>query len=465
MKLLILLLIVIVIIYLVYLKNIKQKNVELFVTSSNKSQIHFYFGSIEDNINTSFKDDLNIHILKLLDTKLNSKLQHTNNYTLTTEKIAVPTIQKTITTPSTQIQPLLENKTFFKINIDIDNDNDSDNNSEKILKLAEDILEIIKKDQIVLGEFRLEIMSNNKAHNVTLLELNKVNVTNDNSLNKYFKIIENKTSKIKNTTTNVIQQSGTTKQSGTTQVSIKYEDNRSSLEKKMTKLSCNNQNEKCLLAHEPYAEDDFIDDQYNKLNEKQIDGIKKRFYNKCKMNKDYKVDKCCDNTMNYDTSELSEDFLNKYKYVDIDKCGNNITKFRVCDSDDCGDGNWFAPSGYEYCKLLNVGSGDIDSDKNVSLDKLNIDCHDSKCNNNSVFLTINNKENRNEIITEHYYLVDAVKKDNSTYLIEYYNDYSKNVNTKLEYGYPGNALLHEILYYNAKNCLEYILTKDCDLSI
>ena len=41
----------------------------------------------------------------------------------------------------------------------------------------------------------------------------------------------------------------------------------------------------------------------------------------------------------------------------------------------------------------------------------------------------------------------------------------KNINKKLEYGYPGNTILHEILYYNSTFCLNYILTLEPDFSI
>ena len=147
----------------------------------------------------------------------------------------------------------------------------------------------------------------------------------------------------------------------------------------------------------------------------------------------------------------------------MEKCGNKVSKFRVCNSEDCGEGNWQAPNNYEYFKLLDINDSDIDSNKNVNLDSLTPDCYDSKCENKPL-LKINIRPN-NELITEHYYLVDAVKKDDYNYLREYYTKNNENINKKLEYGYPGNTILHDILYYNSTFCLNYILTLEPDFSI
>ena len=58
----------------------------------------------------------------------------------------------------------------------------------------------------------------------------------------------------------------------------------------------------------------------------------------------------------------------------------------------------------------------------------------------------------NELITKHYYLVEAAKNDNAEFLKANYEDERANVNESLN-GYPGNTILHEVVYYNAERCM------------
>jgi ankyrin repeat protein len=128
--------------------------------------------------------------------------------------------------------------------------------------------------------------------------------------------------------------------------------------------------------------------------------------------------------------------------------------------------NGHTPTAYEICKLMNVGEGDIDENKNVNLASLVPDCYNSKCSNNGIFLQIDKKKNQNELITKHYYLIEATKNDDVNYIKDYFDkDMTVNVNEKLEYGYPGNNIVHEIVMNDALTCFEYIITLNLDLSM
>ena len=68
------------------------------------------------------------------------------------------------------------------------------------------------------------------------------------------------------------------------------------------------------------------------------------------------------------------------------------------------------------------------------------------------------------LITEHYYLIEAVKSDNVEFLISYFEDTTKNVNDKLLYGYSGNTIFHSAVFYNSVKCVDYLLTQKYDFS-
>ena len=58
-----------------------------------------------------------------------------------------------------------------------------------------------------------------------------------------------------------------------------------------------------------------------------------------------------------------------------------------------------------------------------------------------------NPPDTNEIVTNHYYLIDAVKNNDLSYVKSYFSDKYNNVNQSLsEYGYPGNTILHQAVY-------------------
>ena len=104
--------------------------------------------------------------------------------------------------------------------------------------------------------------------------------------------------------------------------------------------------------------------------------------------------------------------------------------------------------GYEYCKMLNLKPNDIDPKTNeVDLTKLVPDCY-KRCNNNNLYLEIDTIKNKNEVTTNHYYLIEALKNDNMRIIEKYYENSRNNVNDVLLYGYPGNteAFYTRIIY-------------------
>ena len=116
--------------------------------------------------------------------------------------------------------------------------------------------------------------------------------------------------------------------------------------------------------------------------------------------------------------------------------------------------------------MLNLKPNDIDPKTNEGdLTKLVPDCYSAKCNNNNLYLEIDTIKNKNEVTTNHYYLIEALKNDNMRIIEKYYENSRNNVNDVLLYGYPGNTILHEALYYNAQKSVDYLLSKNINLSL
>ena len=180
--------------------------------------------------------------------------------------------------------------------------------------------------------------------------------------------------------------------------------------------------------------------------------------------------RCCDpldgNLEKLVGDENVKEKLDKFKKVDVSSCNGNITKMRVCNSDDCGEGNWRKPKVYEVCKMLDLQEADYSQKQEIDLDKLLPDCSTNNCNNTEVLLSLNPDFNKDKDIraTEDYYLIDAVKEDNVEYLKRHYNN-GDSVNRKLLFGYEGNTIFHHaVLYYDSLKCIEYLLTTEFDFS-
>jgi ankyrin repeat protein len=240
----------------------------------------------------------------------------------------------------------------------------------------------------------------------------------------------------------------------------------------LSKNSCVDEENTCNFGHEPYSLlrlDGRNPDTNNKFTKNEKNNLISRYNNKCSSNEDTVPKRCCDpndSALNNIVDQLPYEYKSKFPAVLVDKCNNKVKSFKVCRGSACDNDDRIprTPSAYEYCKLLNVNDNDIDSDGTVNLSKLVPDCYTSKCSNNNIYLTIDKKKNLNETITKHYYLIEAAKNDNVDFLKANYEDERANVNEIMEYGYPGNTILHEVVFYNAERCTEYLLTKNVDLS-
>ena len=260
-----------------------------------------------------------------------------------------------------------------------------------------------------------------------------------------------------------------------TEPSIKYKETNVNgrLGDLLSKNSCVIDDKTCNYGHSPYSllRLDGINPDTNKMfTEKEKNNFVNIYSNKCSTNSKANRKRCCDpndialdNIVDY----LPGDFKQKFDSVIVDKCNNKITSMKVCRGNSCDNelGTPRKPNAYEYCKLLNVNDEDIDGENSVDIDKLVPDCYTSKCSNSGVFLEIDKIKNKNEIITKHYYLIDAVKGDNAEFLKANYENIRNNINEIMQYGYPGNTILHEALYYNSQRCVDYILSREVNLSL
>ena len=236
----------------------------------------------------------------------------------------------------------------------------------------------------------------------------------------------------------------------------------------LTKTSCRKKDESCNISYEPYAEFDF--DTINpsssprrNYNSTEIKDIKKKMKTKCETDGG-EEQKCCDPFDTKLKNSIPKYLEDKFKKIDVDKCNNKITKIRVCNEAECGEGNWKNPSRYELCKLMNLRPTDYEDKKEINLENTIPDCYNSKCNNSGIFLKIDQNYNDDEKINNHYYLIAAIKRDEVDHLKKYYETDNNSVNEKLLHGYSGNTGFHNAIYYNAIKCIEYLLTINFDYS-
>ena len=241
------------------------------------------------------------------------------------------------------------------------------------------------------------------------------------------------------------------------------------LDKLLTKTSCRNEEDTCNISYKPYNEFDFNTLNPNtkkKYTSEEIKDIKKKFKTKCNLDNGEELKKCCDPFDTKLKASIPKYLLNRFKKVDVKKCNNKITKIRVCNDDECGEGNWRNPTPYELCKLKKLKPTDFIEKKWFSddnLQKLEKDCYYSKCNS-GIFLNINDNYNDDEKINDHYYLIQSIKRDDVHQIKEYYETENHNVTEKLLYGYSGNTGFHNAVYYNSFKCIEYLLTTNFDYS-
>ena len=241
----------------------------------------------------------------------------------------------------------------------------------------------------------------------------------------------------------------------------------------LTNNSCIDEPKQCNLAFRPYNELEFknINPRTNNpFSHNEIVNIKTLFNNKCGTYKNSKHQACCNhddkgvviddkylNNLDDDEKGMIEETLEKYNHVDVSESNNTISSIKVCNKDDkndCGDGSWKPPDVYELCKLINLDDDEKKTDIYTINSGLTRDCYTSFCNDDKYF-TIDNK-NMDEIKTNHYYLIEAVKRDDAKYLENYYKN-GENKDAQLKYGYGGNTIFHHAVYYKSDNCIDYLL--------
>ena len=244
----------------------------------------------------------------------------------------------------------------------------------------------------------------------------------------------------------------------------------------LSKKACVRKKKNCNVGYTPYSTYEL--DQLNpKTNEyyskKEKKSIKKRFSNLCVPKKDVVEKSCCDPLDNrYDSfKKVSPMLRNTFKNgIVVKKCNNSINSIKRCkeDKSNCSDitDQIVQPSLYDFCKLQKVKDTDIDETTGeIKTNKLMKDCYQGRCDNLSNLSELH-PENENEKITNHYYLIDAVKGNNVDYLKSYFsNRTGNNVNEELKYGYPGNRVLHQAVYDNVEDVFEFLLTLNPDLSL
>ena len=243
------------------------------------------------------------------------------------------------------------------------------------------------------------------------------------------------------------------------------------INKIISKNSCIDKDKNCSIGYVPYSDLELYGinpSTKQKFTKREREALKKRFDSKCKSSKGTEQI-CCDqydNRLENVRKFIPQEDLEKFNKVDVKKCNNKISHIKVCHKDeDCGEGNWRKPSVYEICKLKNLSKDDYKSKEEIDINKLTPDCAANQCNGNEVHLRIDQKYNNDAKITEHYYLIDAIKKDHVEYLIKYFNtNYNTSVNDKLLFGYSGNTVFHHAIYYNSFKCIEYLLTTNFDYS-
>ena len=239
----------------------------------------------------------------------------------------------------------------------------------------------------------------------------------------------------------------------------------------LSKKTCVQKEDKCNLGFKPYSKLEFNKknpDTNRQYTEEEKDEKEKLFETRCENEEDAEISYCCDtenSLLQSKYNEIDPELREKYKSVSVKKCNNKITKIKICNDNNCKskDDTPRPATAYEICKLQKVTEDNIDDKGIVSLDSLTPDCYNGKCIYSSNLLELH-PDNMNEKITNHYYLIDAVKNDNLDYIKSYFSDSLNDVNTSLEYGYPGNTILHQAVYDNMNQIVSYLLTLKVDLS-
>ena len=254
------------------------------------------------------------------------------------------------------------------------------------------------------------------------------------------------------------------------------QDNKLSIEQILSKRACIHTKDKCNIGFKPYS--NLVLETKNPKTKKtytddEKTSIKKRLSERCENEKDTKEQFCCDpldTKLDKINSFIPKEVKRKFKNIVVDTCNNKIKSIKVCNTKtkNCNpieDRSREATS-YELCKLQTIKEEDINDKGIVDINKLKPDCFEGRCEHASKLLEIQpDNERENQTITDHYYLVDAVKSNNVSYIKSYFNDRDHSVNEKLEYGYPGNTILHQAIFDKMDDIVEYLITLNVNMSL
>ncbi len=244
-------------------------------------------------------------------------------------------------------------------------------------------------------------------------------------------------------------------------------------EELLSKKSCINKEKNCNIGFKPYSILEFNGN--NPTTDKPFTSEEKQLKinqmsERCSNEQDSEEKFCCDPNdykLQGIYNELPSQLRKNFKNIVVDKCNNKINKIKVCEkgTDNCNPlEDIIRPAtSYELCKLQNISDEDIDENGVVKKDKLVPDCYQGKCEHTHKLLEIDPGD-QNQRITNHYYLIDAVKNNDLNYIKSYFSDKYNNVNESLEYGYPGNTILHQAVYDEMNEIVSYLITHNVDMA-
>ena len=253
-------------------------------------------------------------------------------------------------------------------------------------------------------------------------------------------------------------------------------DNNITTEKMLSKRACIQTEDKCNIGFKPYS--NLIFETKNPKTKKaytnnEKTSIKNRLSERCENEKNTEEKFCCDpldTKLDKIRSFIPPELTRKFRNVVVDTCNNKIKSIKVCNTKtkNCNpaEDRSREANPYELCKLQHIKEEDIGEDGMVDIDKLKPDCFEGRCEYASKLLEIqHDNERENQKVTAHYYLVDAVKSNNVSYLKSYFNDRDNSVNEKLEYGYPGNTILHQAIFDKMDDIVELLMTLNVNMSL
>lgn len=206
----------------------------------------------------------------------------------------------------------------------------------------------------------------------------------------------------------------------------------------------------------------------NKLTKKKYTPMeryekKSQYDNICNARK-HKLNTCCDPRDNKIDSMKELIPKEKHKTMPYIKkiTKNGLDSYDICTEgkQKCIENGFNKPTMYDYCKL----SGDYKIIDKKKITELVPDCLDAMCNDDD-FDVVNSNYEKRYLSFQDFYIVNAIKSDNLNYLKRYFFDSKENVNRQLQYGYPGNTMLHESLYHNSEKCIDFLFERKPDLTL